>query len=64
MPESKGFRWFIKFPLDAYALGPSPDYFETEQKAREYYRNWDHLKRLPRGTELWKADPREYPLRR
>ena len=64
MPEQKGWRWFIKFPLDAYALGPSPDFFTNERDARKYYREWDHLKRLPAGTELWKADKSEYPLRR
>jgi hypothetical protein len=46
--------WYIKFPLDAYALGPVR--FETpvdESQVREYARKWEGVTRLPQGFECW-----------
>ena len=46
--------WYIKFPMDAYALGPVEfDHEATEQEAREYAREFDGCKRLPVGFECW-----------
>lgn len=47
-------HWYIKFPLDAYALGPV--HFEKpvgERQVRAWTREWDHLARLPRGFQCW-----------
>lgn len=51
-------RWFIKFPLDPYALGPVE--FEKkvgEREAREFARNFDGCRRLPAGFQCWPANP-------
>lgn len=52
--ESK--RWYIKFPLDAYALGPVE--FENpvvEKEVRQYAREFEGCSRLPKGFECWPA---------
>lgn len=52
----KARRWYIKFPLDAYALGPV--YFEggaNEKRVREYARKFAGVDRLPRGFQCWPA---------
>jgi hypothetical protein len=52
----KAKRWYIKFPLDVYALGPVE--FEKpvgEKKVREYAREFEGCKRLPRGFQCWIA---------
>jgi len=48
-------KWYIKFPMDAYALGPVEfkkpvDEREVRRFAREYEGN---IKRLPRGFQCW-----------
>lgn len=50
----KSKAWFIKFPLDPYALGPVR--FEkpvTEAEAREWTRDWEKVRRLPNGFQIW-----------
>lgn len=55
----KSIAWYVKFPLDAYALGPfrfsTP---VTEREAREEARRFHHginnsHRPLPKGTQLW-----------
>jgi hypothetical protein len=53
---NKARKWYIKFPTDAYALGPVE--FEKPvgyRKVREWARDWTKTKRLPRGFECWIA---------
>lgn len=58
----RAWKWFIKFPMDAYALGPvyfdHRDYDEApdEKDVREYARQWEGVKRLPQGFECWPAN--------
>ena len=48
--------WYIKFPLDAYALGPvSFPRPVTEVEVRAYARKFSGCKRLPNGFQCWKA---------
>jgi hypothetical protein len=52
MKKSKA--WYTLFPSDPYALGPFR--FETpidEKELRKYVKNWDGIKRLPRGFKCW-----------
>ena len=52
----KSKTWYIKFPLDAYALGPV--HFPTEvgeKEVRKYAREFEGVKRLPKGFECWTA---------
>lgn len=52
----KAANWYIKFPQDAYALGPI--YFGrpvNEHHVRQYARVFAGVKRLPRGFECWRA---------
>lgn len=50
----KAKKWYIKFPLDAYALGPINFYDEVnEQKVREWARKFEGVKRLPNGFQCW-----------
>lgn len=53
----KANRWFIKFPLDAYAMGPV-DFGKPVgiEAVRKYAREWEGIKRLPRGFECWPTD--------
>jgi hypothetical protein len=50
----KSKAWYIKFPCDAYALGPirftEP---ATEKDARQYARRWAGVKRLVKGFQCW-----------
>jgi len=51
-------KWYVKFPADAYAIGPVEIVVDagkkvTESKVREWARNWENIKRLPRGFECW-----------
>jgi hypothetical protein len=49
-------RWYVKFPLDAYALGPvSFDYPVSEKVVRDWARKFSGCKRLPRGFGCWIA---------
>lgn len=53
--------WYVKFPYDAYALGPFR--FEkpvTEQECRKYVRKWGGYKRLT-GVQVWVAS--EQPIK-
>jgi hypothetical protein len=58
----RAWKWFIKFPLDAYALGPvcfdyrDYDLPPAEKDVREYARQWEGVKRLPQGFECWPAN--------
>jgi len=48
--------WYIKFPADAYALGPIR--FENpvgEKDVREYARSFTGCSRLPKGFECWRT---------
>lgn len=50
----KSAAWYIKFPLDVYALGPVR--FEkpvSEREARQWARDWAGVTRLPRGFCCW-----------
>ena len=52
----KAKRWYIKFPLDVYAMGPVE--FENsvgEKEVRKYARKWEGVKRLPMGFQCWPA---------
>lgn len=55
----RSWKWYIKFPLDAYALGPvefnRKEYEKppNEKDVREYACDWEGVKRLPRGFECW-----------
>ena len=50
----KAKRWYIKFPLDAYALGPvNFDKEVGEQEVREYARKLDGCVILPQGFVCW-----------
>jgi len=52
-------RWYIKFPLDAYAMGPIDFEKEVNEKfVREYTRKWEGVKRLPQGFQCWPAPER------
>ena len=52
-------RWFIKFPLDAYALGPVDVRGNSERAARRWAREWSGVDRLPEGFSCWRAGQRE-----
>lgn len=58
----RAWKWFIKFPMDAYALGPvyfdrhEYDQAPDEKDVREYARQWEGVKRLPQGFECWLAN--------
>ena len=48
--------WYIKFPADAYALGPVR--FENqvgEEEVRKYARKFTGCSRLPKGFECWRT---------
>ena len=50
--ESKS--WYIKFPCDAYAMGPVRFPKPVDEKeVRAYARKFDGTKRLPAGFECW-----------
>lgn len=52
----KARRWYIKFPRDAYALGPVE--FKTavgERQVRALARDFEKVPRLPQGTAVWPA---------
>ncbi|MEN6549944.1 MAG: hypothetical protein ABFE07_28205 [Armatimonadia bacterium] len=59
----KSRAWYIKFPQDAYALGPVRFAQPVgESRVREWTRKWEfgmeHFKgkRLPTGFQCWPAD--------
>ena len=46
--------WYIKFPLDVYAMGPIR--FENplnEKEVKEYARQFEGCSKLPRGFQCW-----------
>lgn len=45
--------WYMKFPRDAYALGPIA--LPNMRAVREWARWFSGCKRLPRGFQAWKA---------
>ena len=55
----KSSAWYVKFTLDAYALGPFrfPEPVteaEARAEARRFHHGLEHQDRpLPRGTQLW-----------
>ena len=52
----KSSNWFIKFPRDAYAMGPVRfDTLVTEARVREWARAFAGVARLPRGFQCWPA---------
>ena len=49
--------WYIKFPLDAYALGPIRfDHLADEAEVRKYAKTWAGVKRLPKHFQCWPTD--------
>lgn len=49
-------RWYILFPLDAYAMGPIEA--RNEREARAWARRFEGVTRLPRGFQCWPAPSR------
>lgn len=50
-------RWYIKFPADAYALGPIAfSSGDGEKEVRKYAREFEGCPRLPRGFECWRTN--------
>jgi len=55
----RSWKWYLKFPQDAYALGPV--YFDRreyskapdEKEVGAYARDWEGVKRLPKGFQCW-----------
>lgn len=40
--------------MDAYALGPFRfERAKTEREFREYLRDWEGVKRLPKNVQIW-----------
>lgn len=49
-----GKSWYIKFPADAYALGPVRFGASVrEAQVREYARKFEGRARPPRGFQCW-----------
>lgn len=54
--DNKVRKWYIKFPADAYAMGPIDFHIDdTEKEVRAYAREFEGCKRLPKGFECWPA---------
>ncbi len=50
----KSKAWYIKYPLDAYAMGPIR--FKDPvgiTMVREWTKNWEKCDKLPRGWSAW-----------
>ena len=55
--------WYIKFPLDAYALGPLRFLDPVEEpEVRKWARKFEGCKRLPRGFQCWPTTEVEVAL--
>ena len=55
-PDVKSGNWYVKFPADAYALGPVEfKGLATEAEVREWAKRWADVRRLPRGFQCWPA---------
>jgi len=48
-------RWYYHLPGQVYAYGPTTGYYSNERDARDLIRRSWGFKRLPRGTEVWRA---------
>lgn len=55
-------KWYIKFPTDAYALGPVNFRGERDhpkppgkREVRAYARKFEGVNRLPAGFQCWPA---------
>jgi hypothetical protein len=46
-------KYYWKFPLDAYAIGPVEA--KNRQEARRQAREWAGYERLPRYFQIWEA---------
>lgn len=46
-------KWYWKFPLDVYALGPVEANGEKDSRAKA--REWAGVSRLPAGFQTWRA---------
>lgn len=54
MNRTLAYRWYIKYPQDAYALGPITFADKVpEAIVRKYARELDGIKRLPAGFACW-----------
>ena len=54
--KSKNYtKWYIKFPGNAYAIGPTVGYYFTEKQVREMIRDSYGFNRVPHGTQIWRA---------
>ena len=58
----RAWSWYIKYPVDAYALGPfrfqgNHKYQKplNEREIREFIRKWTGVDRLPIGFQCWPA---------
>jgi len=49
-------RWWYRFRGNFYAYGPTTKKFSSERKVRAHLREVWECKRLPYGTEIWRAD--------
>lgn len=54
----KATKWYVKYPADAYAIGPV-EFNEAveEPRVRQWARDFDGIKRLPQGFECWPVNP-------
>ena len=56
---NRSWKWYIKFPTDAYAMGPIEfdkniyDKAPNEKDVRAYAREWEGSRRLPTRFECW-----------
>ena len=48
-------RWYYHLPNNPYAYGPTTERYTTEAEVREMVRKSWGFKRLPVGTEVWRA---------
>lgn len=58
----RAWNWYLKFPSDAYALGPvhfdKKEYEKPPNEAdvRAYARGWEGISKLPAGFGCWPAE--------
>ena len=53
-------RWFIKFPTNAYVLGPTTKRFDTEEEARAHVREIYGAELQDEDFHVWRASD-NYP---
>lgn len=52
----KSHAWYVKYPGDAYAMGPLHfDQSVGRMAVRERSKEWSKVNKLPRGFECWPA---------